>query len=563
MIPILQNDYYKYIQMFRGNFLKGATLFRSLLNDPNTREQLITNLPALSAVFTDFSNSEANRLCYDILSEKSYFDDALIFYLQGIEATTHTTMTSLINDEEAIIELIGNEELAPLFRENLELYKRVLKKQDTLDLLKEEKNSDLMLDDLTLSVLSGYTTRTTTNIYTSYSTYTSGLSGVVCEFDSNENYYAFTPIYNFLIVDDETRQVFLPVQIRTRVGTTSTYYYYPAVFKYDIATATWSTLHVAMTTTKVTSTNKTPQGVAYDPSEDLVYLFYRQDTTVQMNCDIIEASAGTAIMTELNVGSVGTTSYLTAYFCDFDKENGVAKYVWAAGAVNSTSTVYGWLYGCSVNKNGLVWQGIVATPKSERTSYSSEMMAVNTPQRLRCSKGAYVCAFSNTSSSSTAMTLGFIVHSGIKMTSKYIQISANTDYSDFYTQASSMITEDGLLLIYSSSATYQSNTRNVVLAIDIVRGKLLKAYENTTSNTYTLYMCSLLKKVALVCSNDATAYTIIGKDENGKIVELETTKLPSCFNTEYHRPVGSERYKLYTYNASYWYLYDYKGGFTA
>ena len=117
MIPILQNDYYKYVQMFRGNYLKGATLFKSLLNDPTTREQLIANLPALSAVFTDFSKTEANRLCYDILSDKSYFEDALMNYLQGIEATSYSTMTELLNDENEIIELLQNEELLPLFHE--------------------------------------------------------------------------------------------------------------------------------------------------------------------------------------------------------------------------------------------------------------------------------------------------------------------------------------------------------------------------------------------------------------------------------------------------------------
>ena len=76
MIPLLQNDYYKYVQMFRGNYLKGATLFRSLLNDSTTREQMLESLPALSAIFTDFSKTEANRLCYDILIEKDYFEAA-------------------------------------------------------------------------------------------------------------------------------------------------------------------------------------------------------------------------------------------------------------------------------------------------------------------------------------------------------------------------------------------------------------------------------------------------------------------------------------------------------
>ena len=129
MIPLLQNDYYKYMQMFRGNYLKGASLLRSLLNDPTTREQLVVNLPALSAIFTDFSKTEANKLCYDILSEKSYYEDALMFYLRGLEATKHQTMAELLDDEDNIIELLKNEELSEFFHENEELYKRALEKQ--------------------------------------------------------------------------------------------------------------------------------------------------------------------------------------------------------------------------------------------------------------------------------------------------------------------------------------------------------------------------------------------------------------------------------------------------
>ena len=90
MIPLLQNDYYKYSQMFRGNFLKGASLFRSLLNDPTAREHILSSVPALSAVFTDCTETEANRLCYDVLMEKGYFNEALMTYLCGIEATEHT-----------------------------------------------------------------------------------------------------------------------------------------------------------------------------------------------------------------------------------------------------------------------------------------------------------------------------------------------------------------------------------------------------------------------------------------------------------------------------------------
>ena len=262
MIPLLQNDYYKYIQMFRGNFLKGATLFRSLLNDPTTREQLLENLPALSAVFTEFSKTEANRLCYDILIEKNYFEEALMFYLRGIEATTHQTIEELIDDEDNVVALLSNKELEPLFQENVELYKRALKKQATLDALKQPENADILLDEQVLDLLSGISQRTATNIYTSYNTYYTSFDGDTCEFDANEYYYDSYPVYEWMIVDDETEQVFLPAYIRTRLQTASTYYYYPAVYKYDIPTATWTLLHIAETTTKITDSTKATKAVA-------------------------------------------------------------------------------------------------------------------------------------------------------------------------------------------------------------------------------------------------------------------------------------------------------------
>ena len=76
MIPLIQNDYYKYHSMFRGNHVKGVTYFKSLLNTPETRAQITSSVPALAAVFTDFSKSEATRLCFDVLKNKTYFQAA-------------------------------------------------------------------------------------------------------------------------------------------------------------------------------------------------------------------------------------------------------------------------------------------------------------------------------------------------------------------------------------------------------------------------------------------------------------------------------------------------------
>ena len=147
MIPLLQNDYYKYSQMFRGNFLKGASLFRSLLNDPTAREHILSSVPALSAVFTDCTETEANRLCYDVLMEKGYFNEAIMTYLCGIEATEHTDVASLFQDTDNVLSLLRNKEQEPILAHNTSLFRQMLKVSDTYNAIGESANHDAALMD--------------------------------------------------------------------------------------------------------------------------------------------------------------------------------------------------------------------------------------------------------------------------------------------------------------------------------------------------------------------------------------------------------------------------------
>jgi G3E family GTPase len=115
----------------------------------------------------------------------------------------------------------------------------------------------------------------------------------------------------------------------------------------------------------------------------------------------------------------------------------------------------------------------------------------------------------------------------------------------------------------------QSSEVQLGSAVAVVDAKKCKVYLKnvgeffapSTSNGFTLYLSSLLKKIAFYNAKDATIFYIVGMDENSNLVSLTTDTLPSLFKTEAHRPMGTERYKLYPQNSSYWYLYDYKGGF--
>ncbi len=564
MIPVLQADYYKYMRMFRGNYLKGATLLRSLLNDTAAREHILQSLPALSAIFTDFSSSEATKLCYNVLSEKGYLEQAIVAYLKGLGATDHETMSELMADAVNVIELICNEELYPLIQQDSNLLKKLLKKQATLDELKLDKNTKALFNEDVLATLSSIQSRSSTNIYTSYKAFVDSLDEQTTSFDILETYYSFTADYNSMVLDDKNRRVFLPVQIHTEHISSGDDYYYPAVLRYDITSKEWSILHIAMTGTKVTSSVKAAKGIAYDSEQDLLYLFYRQDGTTQMNCDMVIGTTGSPIKLQIPVGAVGSGSYMAPYFCHFDETEKVAKFVWSVADISTTDSSCGWLYGCSIDYSGIVWQGIVSMPTSEAPDYySSEMYEVMEGHKARCPKGAFVGCMAESSATTSKAYMVCIVHSGSKMVSKYIELPASTDAADFYKAGSSYITDNGLFLFLSADAVYGGSNVDALLAIDVSRGKLLKSYTGSSSKAYTLYTAPLVHKLGF--SNSATEgeYTYIGVNGSGSLVTHTTSTLHSLFTNTHFLAKGTERYKLYNTGAYEWLLYDYKGGFTS
>lgn len=328
MIPLLQNDYYKYSQMFRGNFLKGASLFRSLLNDPTAREHILSSVSALSAVFTDCTETEANRLCYDVLIEKGYFNEALMTYLCGIEATEHRDVASLFQDTDNVLSLLRSKEQEPILAHNTSLFRQMLKVSDTYNAIGESANHDAALMDDVLNAYSAIAQTRSLNLYTLFSTYWNTINYKTTTFESSEVYYSYTAYYEWITVSEKAGKVFLPVSLQTRVSSASTYYYYPAVFCYDIASQQWELLYVASTDKKQTNYNYYSRQayICYDQVKDHLYVFYRPlNTSAQVLCDIVAASTGAAVMTEIELATVGSYSYMEPYWCSFDEEQGLAR----------------------------------------------------------------------------------------------------------------------------------------------------------------------------------------------------------------------------------------------
>ena len=393
MIPLLQNDYYKYSQMFRGNFLKGASLFRSLLNDPTAREHILSSVPALSAVFTDCTKTEANRLCYDVLMEKGYFNEALMTYLCGIEATEHTDIASLFQDTDNVLSLLRSKEQEPILAHNTSLFRQMLKASDTYNALGESANHDAALMDDVLNAYSAIAQTRSLNLYTLFSSYWNTINYKTTTFESSEVYYSYTAYYEWITVSEKAGKVFLPVSLQTRVSSASTYYYYPAVFCYDIASQQWELLYVASTDKKQTNYNYYSRQayICYDQVKDHLYVFYRPlNTSAQVLCDIVAASTGAAVMTEIELATVGSYSYMEPYWCSFDEEQGLARFVWVTGTISdSSSSTPGWLYGASVSTKGLVWSGTVCHPRAQHSPcYSSYMQVMSYRPYLRGPAGA-------------------------------------------------------------------------------------------------------------------------------------------------------------------------------
>lgn len=565
MIPLLQNDYYKYSQMFRGNFLKGASLFRSLLNDPTAREHILSSVPALSAVFTDCTETEANRLCYDVLMEKGYFNEAIMTYLCGIEATEHTDVASLFQDTDNVLSLLRNKEQEPILAHNTSLFRQMLKVSDTYNAIGESANHDAALMDDVLNAYSAIAQARSLNLYTSFSTYWNTINYKTTTFESSEVYYSYTAYYEWITVSEKAGKVFLPVSLQTRVNSASTYYYYPAVFCYDIASQQWELLYVASTDKKQTNYNYYSRQayICYDQVKDHLYVFYRPlNTSAQVLCDIVAASTGAAVMTEIELASIGSYSYMEPYWCAFDEEQGLARFVWVTGTISdSSSSTPGWLYGASVSTKGLVWAGTVCHPKAQYSPcYSSYMQVMSYRPYLRSPAGAVVGVFQESSkTASSAAVLMVITPDGEQIKTSYIRLPVGTNYGTVCSPNYYSLTDTGILALCWNSIQWSGTQYSVCAVFDIRTGTLLQSFVRETGTPYVLSNAPFSRVFFLSANTSPVATYLAFAKQNGQLLSLSKSRTFGLFAASPIQERGSHRYKLYATNSSNWLLYDYEG----
>ena len=565
MIPLLQNDYYKYSQMFRGNFLKGASLFRSLLNDPTAREHILSSVSALSAVFTDCTETEANRLCYDVLIEKGYFNEALMTYLCGIEATEHTDVASLFQDTDNVLSLLRSKEQEPILAHNTSLFRQMLKVSDTYNAIGESANHDAALMDDVLNAYSAIAQARSLNLYTLFSAYWNTINYKTTTFESSEVYYSYTAYYEWITVSEKAGKVFLPVSLQTRVSSASTYYYYPAVFCYDIASQQWELLYVASTDKKQTNYNYYSRQayICYDQVKDHLYVFYRPlNASAQVLCDIVAASTGAAVMTEIELATIGSYSYMEPYWCSFDEEQGLARFVWVTGTISdSSSSTPGWLYGASVSTKGLVWAGTVCHPKAQYSPcYSSYMQVMSYRPYLHSPAGAVVGVFQESSkTASSAAVLMVITPDGEQIKTNYIRLPVGTNYGTVCSPNYYSLTDTGILALCWNSIQWSGTQYSVCAVFDIRTGTLLQSFVRETGTPYVLYNAPFFRVFFLSANTSPVATYLAFAKQNGHLLSLSKSQTFGLFAASPIQERGSHRYKLYATNSSNWLLYDYEG----
>ncbi|MDD3693661.1 MAG: hypothetical protein PHX02_07155 [Oscillospiraceae bacterium] len=562
MIPNLQMDYFKYSRLFKGNYIKGATLLRSFLNDNAVADSLVRTTPAMAAVFTDFYKSPVNRLCYNVLAESPYFEEAAISYLGGVGATEHQTMDDLLDDTQNTLDILHNIDFAEVFQQNPELLTKTLLKPNIYRALIKDENTDIVLRSVILETFSEVLNPAAVNIYTPYNAYWTPLVATTTPFDSGLIFYQNAMYTASSIISEETNTIFVPSMVSGRTSTGSTtYYYYPAVFKYDISAGTWSLLYVAsgdVRQSNSTNNSRSSNGVAYDPDNDNLYIFYRPSSSSAVNmCDIVKGADGSVVQTGIEVANVGISSTQVPVFCCFDKVNHLAKYVWRVGEMDAGSgSTTGWLYGCSVSANGLVWAGKAAHPNADQglSVFSTAQTSLGASGRF--SDGAYVGAFQTGSTIGTSnAVMVSIASSNDRIKANYLTFETGTSYSQLASPTYIIICENGFsLMAWDTLKGYPT-----LAAIRFLENEInLLSYEqqSTTTYKYTVYGFPAMNKAAGKTSQSTAQFQVFGTTPSG-VLKKEYPAPFDIFNETLIPARGSDLYKLDIVSSSNWVLYDY------
>jgi hypothetical protein len=576
-IPETLTDYYKILRMFRGNYVKGEALLLALLDNPDALNYVLEAVPALAAIFAGFNRSAATRLLYDTLrTETPYFERAFMNYFKGLHYTDYGTFNELLTDTQNTMNILRNERMALILTQDPTTDRKLISKYNIYRALPNDENSDIAIRDDILKGVNDITLPRTVNIYPSFTSFATSMVDRSVAWGGSELYNQITinSISGSLPIamNDSKNAVFVGVSVRTRASSgSSTYYTYPGICKYNIASDSWTLVYCGNTSTKdntTTNNSRMANGVAYDEENDRLYMFYRPDSnTARNNCDVINAATGAAIRSNINVGSTGSappnasTSPQTPWFCTYDKVNKMAKYVWQTGVYNAPndSTAagsYGWLWGCSVNENGLQWQGKCCHPRLDLSSLASFTLGTpRSPTNQQRFLGGMICGtYQEGASAGTGYAyLISIASKGNRINPQYLRFPSGTNYSTLSGMSSLWLCDNGFTLIQWGNQI-GANPRQVSL-YDFTENGLVTLADLVPSTNPTCRIFPEMNKVNYNISN--TEYSYFGR-KGGSYVESKNTQNYNTFiANNYPLNLGTSRYKLIPYTTSNWYLYDY------
>ena len=101
MIPMNQQDYIRYQQALKGNRVKGAELFRSLLEDAAIAPVFAAAPAAAGAVFTDCGKT-INRTLPNLLNATPYAQSMVLAYVNAGIGTAYETLREAAADSRFV-----------------------------------------------------------------------------------------------------------------------------------------------------------------------------------------------------------------------------------------------------------------------------------------------------------------------------------------------------------------------------------------------------------------------------------------------------------------------------
>lgn len=298
MVPLVQQEYAKYLQLFRGNHYKGRTFLKSLLLNSDRAEEVVNSLSACTSIFADVRRSNVDAMCASLLSTyPDYFESALMTYLNGNELSELPSTTALLTDTDEIVRLYSVPDAwNPLMFSNY----------FTSNLFTLKSNFDIFCVDPTKQYLNILTDpellpkyATVHNKKVSVNHRTAIQAAITA---ANYTVYQWEGAHYI----EKWGQLLQAVTVRDASN-----YYYPLIVRWTMATNT-AEIVLVDTVLKSTSTNYNCARCgypAYDPDNDVVYAFYNhatQQNNIYCAAAQLTATTATTLFTAKIVGAKST-----------------------------------------------------------------------------------------------------------------------------------------------------------------------------------------------------------------------------------------------------------------